>query len=200
SEPGFLAPAAGDVLASGVAHEARWNSPCGARPDADEMELLLSVDGGLTFPIRLTAELPRCASAFRWKVPALSAWHARLGVRMGHEGRRETERIAFVSEEFRIASAETSPTARLVRGPSEWWTEQALLEIGPEGLLGGSLRGAPERLQSPSEDTNLEGPRHGFREAPATSETKLEPSATGVIRCAGSLPPPRRGAPLPLRE
>src|SRR5262249_51900754 len=68
SESRFLAPAAGDVLASGVTHEVRWESPCLSERDGGEKEVLLSVDGGRTFPIRVTAELPACAMSFRWKI------------------------------------------------------------------------------------------------------------------------------------
>lgn len=199
SEPRFLAPAAGDLLGSGVVHEARWSAPCEQHADADEMELLLSLDGGRTFPIRLTAELPLCASTFRWKVPALSTGRARLAVRIGEEGRPETERIAFMSQEFQIASSESSPTAGLVRGPSEWWTEQALLQIGAESLLGGAFREEPERLYAPVTESDLEAPRFGLVELSTEVVGYAAPSRHDTASGVSGPRSLRRAAPVPLR-
>jgi hypothetical protein len=196
----FLAPADGDLLASDVVHEARWSAPCDMPGDADEMELLLSLDGGKTFPIRLTAELPVCASTFRWRVPAVSSGMARLAVRIGEEGRAETERIAFVSGEFQIASSRSSPTAGLVQGPSEWWTEQALLEIGAESLLGGALRQEPERLHAPVTESDLEAPQSGLPEVSTEAVGYATPSPRDMTCGVSETLSLRRAAPLPLRE
>jgi hypothetical protein len=200
AEPRFSTPVHGDVLASGVSHEVRWTSPCEDAVETDEMELVLSVDGGWTFPIRLTAELSPCSSSFRWKVPALSASRAVLAVRRGIEGEPESERVAIVSGEFRITSFETSPTSSLVRGPSEWWTQQALLEIGAESLLGGALREEPERVHAPVTESDLEEPPPAPAEIGVEREEILSRSRDGIIL---AVPEPyrlRRAAPLPLRE
>ena len=199
SESRFLAPAAGDILASGVPHEARWISPCESERDADEMEVLLSVDDGHTFPIRLTAELPLCASSFRWKVPSVSSDHARLAVRVGRDGHAESEAIVFVSPPFRITTFATKEDSGLVGGPSEWWTEQALREIGAEGLLGGALRGSPERLEAPISDTELDVPT-----AAALPDILASPrQETTFVENVAQIGVParvRRSIPLPLRE
>jgi len=199
SESRFLTPANGEVLASGVTHEARWLSVCPSSRDADEMEVLLSIDGGRTFPIRLTAELPLCASSFRWKVPAVSSDQARLAVRMGRDGHAESEEIVFVSPPFRITTFAAGEDSELVGGPSEWWTEQALREIGAEGLLGGALRGSPERLEAPISDTELDVPPVGALSVVLVS-VRLDPTrAEAVTRTAGPRRV-RRSIPLPLRE
>ncbi len=200
AEPRFSTPVHGDVLASGVVHEVRWTSPCEDALETDEMELVLSVDGGWTFPIRLTAELPPCSSTFRWKIPALSTARAVLAVRRGREGEPESERVALASEEFRITSFETSPASSLVRGPSEWWTQQALLEIGAESLLGGALREEPERVYAPMTESDLEEPPPAPAEIGVEREERLSHSRDDVIPAVSEPYRLRRAAPLPLRE
>jgi hypothetical protein len=199
-EPRFSMPARGDVLASGVVHEVRWTSACEDESEADEMELVLSVDGGWTFPIRLTADLSPCSSSFRWKVPSFSTSRAVLAVRRGIEGEPESERVAIVSGEFRITSFETSPTSSLVRGPSEWWTEQALLEIGAENLLGDAMRGPSEHVGVPSVDSDLDEPPSELRAATLDS-TGQRVLSGDLVEANAARPPASRRAPfLPLRE
>jgi len=173
-------PAAGDVAASGVLHEARWSAPCGADTDADEMELLLSLDGGHTFPIRLTAELAPCTTHFRWRVPNVSTERARLAVRQGREGRAEAEEIAILSPEFRI-TAFGPDDSQQIQGPTEVWTEQALREIGAENRLPGSFRRSTERLEAAGTEEDLDVPSpeaqaravdSGRREAPTIAAAK----------------------------
>jgi hypothetical protein len=198
-ESRFLAPASGEILASGVAHEIRWTPQCNRYPDANEMELLLSVDGGRTFSIRVTAELPACASSFRWKVPALSTNDARLAVRVGRDG-EESERIAFVSPPFRITSFAPAAEPELTTGTSERWTEQALSEIGAENLLGDAMHGAPERIGAPVADSELDEPPSGLRTTWVDSYGKRPASGEGCDRCAVRPTVPRLVSFLPLRE
>jgi len=198
-ESRFLAPASGDVLASGVLHEIRWTSLCNQYPDADELELLLSVDGGRSFSIRLTAELPVCASSFRWRIPALSSSEARLAVRVGREYRAGSEEIAFVSPPFRITSFASENEPELASGSSERWTEQALSEIGAEDLLGGALHGSSERLESSSADDDLDETAPGALPALAGAARRV---TVPLDSPRGSVTPlrSRRSIPLPLRE
>src|SRR5512147_730734 len=58
----FLSPARGEALAPGSIVEVRWASACASAPEgrADEAEVVLSLDGGLTFPIRVSNELHPC--------------------------------------------------------------------------------------------------------------------------------------------
>jgi hypothetical protein len=198
-EPEFLTPAAGDTLAAGVRHEVRWQPPSREREADIEMELLLSIDGGLTFPIRITSELPAGTTSFRWRIPAVPTASARLALRTGEEGRPETERIAFLSGPFRIVAPGTSP-ADLRRGPAEWWTEQALLEIGAEGRLGDSLKNPPERLHHSESDADLDETPSGFEPLPERRETETPTSAAAVALSVADIRALHRSAPLPLRE
>jgi hypothetical protein len=98
---GFFAPAGGATLTAGAVAEARWIAPEHDGAGIDEAELVLSVDGGLTFPVRLSAELSPHASSYRWRVPALATTHARLGLRVGVEHEAERERIVLVARNSR---------------------------------------------------------------------------------------------------
>ncbi len=59
------------------------------RPPAgvEELEILLSVDGGRTFPVRVSRELRPEARRVEWRVPNLPASEARMRVRYRRGGR-----------------------------------------------------------------------------------------------------------------
>jgi hypothetical protein len=142
AQEAFRFPASGTSFASGAKAEASWNAPCD-RAAADEAELVLSLDDGITFPIRLTEEMPPCASTHRWRVPNVESSHARLGVRRGREGRGGEERIVLVSARFTIVSGVRSSGAGLTRGAAEWWTDQALFAFAAEDFLDETLGRVP---------------------------------------------------------
>jgi hypothetical protein len=62
----------------------------GVPEDAEELELLLSVDDGRSFKLRASPELDGSQRTWRWRVPAIAAERARLRLRFG-KGRREIE-------------------------------------------------------------------------------------------------------------
>ncbi len=81
-----LAPAAGSIVRAGAVIEIRWTDV----PDSSrELELLLSLDDGGRFPVRLTGELHPGTRSFTWQVPNLPAAHARILVRFDDDGREE---------------------------------------------------------------------------------------------------------------
>lgn len=141
SEPAMQSPAAGESLAPGSVVEVRWGSLCAAGMKADEAELVLSLDGGATFPVRVSHELSPCETRYLWRVPMLATGRARLGVRIGHEGFGETETIALVGGEFRILSDLDGRVQELYRRAAEWWTP------GPAALTAQDLL---DRTLSPS--------------------------------------------------
>ena len=91
--PGFLRPAAGDRLESGTVVELLWNLD-GVSSDAQESELVLSLDGGRTFPIRLTADFEPATRKVLWRVPALPTDQARLALRAGNDEEPAQETLA----------------------------------------------------------------------------------------------------------
>mgnify|MGYP001390940100 CR=1 FL=1 len=69
---------------------------------ATEWEAFLSVDGGKTYPLRITPHLDLTHDQFRWQVPAYPTRRARLLLRFGDE---RDERIVESSSEFEIVAA-----------------------------------------------------------------------------------------------
>jgi hypothetical protein len=93
----ILAPLPAQVSA-GDTLTLRWSVPDGV----EEMEILLSADGGRHFAIRVSPELDPRAGAYRWVVPAIAAGEARLRVRVG---RGAEEREGPPTSAFRIVVA-----------------------------------------------------------------------------------------------
>lgn len=123
--PRFTEPGPKAVLQSGDTIRVAWSLANGL-DDFGEMEILLSLDGGRTFPVRLTRDLEPDTTTLDWRVPALPTDRARLALRAGDGDEPAAERILLVSEEFSI---EVGPSSRLeptlpVRG--EWRTREAL--------------------------------------------------------------------------
>jgi len=111
----FTAPAPGQVLQSGEVVEVSWT---GVDRDADEVELLLSLDGGRRIALRLTEQLPSRSGSCLWRVPNLSSRRAAFVLRMGVEG-REIE--SAPSAPFQILPAPARPVESLVSRAGELW-------------------------------------------------------------------------------
>ena len=78
----LVSPSPGQTLAAGDELRVRWEGAPGA---AKEWEAFLSLDGGKTFPIRVTPHLSVGVRSFAWTVPQLYARDARLRLRFGDE-------------------------------------------------------------------------------------------------------------------
>jgi hypothetical protein len=127
---GFLRPVAGDRLESGTVVELLWNLD-GVSPDAQESELVLSLDGGRTFPVRLTADFEPATRKILWRVPALPTDQARLALRAGNDEEPAQETLLLVSPAFVISGSSPDATLEeLFAVGSEWRTREAL-EIDP---------------------------------------------------------------------
>ena len=87
----LLVPAAGDGLVAGGTAELAWEplDSFASLGRVEEWEAFLSLDGGATYPFRLTPHLDQDVRRFRWRVPAAPTEDARLLFRFGDE-RRET--------------------------------------------------------------------------------------------------------------
>ncbi len=145
----FLSPSPGESLAPGAIVEVRWASLCqpdGRRAERDEAEIILSLDGGLTFPVRVSSRLSPCETRFLWRVPMLATGRARLAVRSGTEGFGRTERIAFVTGDFRILSDLDGRVQELYRRAAEWWTPPEATVLTAEDLFGGAMSSAEGRM------------------------------------------------------
>ena len=100
----LVAPRAGATLVAGSMAELEW-AP--AEPFADlsqieEWEAFLSVDGGVTYPVRLTPHLDQDLRRIRFQVPSVPTADARILLRFGDE-RQET--AVELPERFTIAAS-----------------------------------------------------------------------------------------------
>jgi hypothetical protein len=195
---GFRSPAAGQRLLPGTVVEVDWS--CGpATGEADEMELVLSLDGGRTFPVRVSGKLEPSATRIGWRVPSLATLKARLALRAG-EREEGSERIRIVSSEFEIRPDPSSPEEDLLRVAGEWRTRTSLLL--PESELPTSRTLEPKPTVFAGTDPNLAGvsPRTDQLEAPRPKGLEAPVSDGAAAREVGASPIPVRLAPLPLRE
>lgn len=108
SGPRLLAPRAGTELRSGTVAAVAWEGD--APPGAVEWEAFLSLDGGLTYPLRITPHLDLGIRRFAFTVPPFPAREARVLLRFGDE-RREVE--LETPHRFAISSGATSLPPRL---------------------------------------------------------------------------------------
>jgi len=200
---GFLSPAGGATLTAGAVAEARWLAPDASAlhlEEFDEAELVLSLDGGLTFPVRISAELAPGASTYRWRVPALATQRARLALRVGVEHERERERIILVGPEFVIdARAPESDPGGLIRGASEWWTAQALTERSARDLLETSVASTGERLVSVATETDADQRAPSLSLPPPSRCAACATSPVGAARATARVAPRPVSSPGPLR-
>lgn len=147
----FLRPAAGERLEPGASIEVSWELGTGRSGAFDEMELVLSLDGGRTFPLRLTRDLSPESDRLTWRVPALPAGRARLALRGGSDEEPDSETIAAVSDAFEIIPRAGLDLEQLFLARGEWRTrESATAPSAPvaDRLSGGpadQMRSAPAR-------------------------------------------------------
>jgi len=215
----LVVPDPGAALEAGDTAELAWE-PLAAfanLADAEEWEAFLSLDGGATYPFRLTPHLDQDVRSFRWRVPAVPTDDARLLFRFGDE-RRET--AVELPQRFAIrASAVPAPlgdaTFDLGRSSARLAGEPAL--PGQRGVVawvegsrrGGSLRQvvgfageemAPTRaLHESPLSTDLESSEEEPLDAAAAARvaTSEEPPAPSTGE-APALAPPRPCADLLL--
>ncbi len=182
----LLAPAGAAVRAGGIV-EVRWTAlPAGV----DEFELLLSVDDGRRFEIRLTEQLDPGVGLYSWRVPNLPSGRARLRLRFGIEG-REIE--GPPGPPFTIVGDETIPAAGLEHRRGEWWP------VAGSPPVASWLARIPSRIRP---DTLTLGAAEDSAVAPRTEDTAPVPtgwrhemparagSAIAALRCQPGRPAP----------
>jgi hypothetical protein len=165
----------------------------------DEMELVLSLDDGVSFPVRVVARLDAADGGTRWRVPSLPTEHARLALRAGRDGEGDTEELVAVSDSFAIAASRFDAPEELFAVAEEWRTRDALEGAPTRSAADGvaSEQDAPE--VAPADRERSEPETSPVAEmAPAStdcgSRVAAEPSEPAVQE-----PPSPPRAPLPLR-
>lgn len=182
----LVSPQAGATLTAGSTVEIAW-APLAQLKGAEEWEAFLSVDGGRTYPIRITPHLDLDLQRVQWRVPAVATDSARLLLRFGDE-RRETE--LELPHRFAIAPSPVPPPG----------IDLALARVAPS-------RGEPARLGSAGVVSWMEGSRRGgslrqvvaaeqpgARERLAPPESRAEPALLASGHAPLPLPRPVRGS------
>lgn len=116
----ILAPTAGTVVRAGDVVEVRWTP---VPPDVEEFELLLSIDGGKTFPVRFTTALDPKQTSYFWHVPNVPTGAARILLRVGVDDREEMMRPGPL---FQVLGDAEEPTGRFTFRDGEWWTTNGI--------------------------------------------------------------------------
>jgi hypothetical protein len=100
----LISPTAGQTLVPGQQVRVEWKT---FLPNLDlswcELELYLSVDGGVTFPFRITPQLDPRATFFYWTVPNAPTTAAVLDIRFGCEANYPESYSPQTSSPFVIA-------------------------------------------------------------------------------------------------
>jgi hypothetical protein len=196
---GFRAPLAGDRLRAGEPLAVTWSVDADTLAGRDEMELVLSLDGGATFPIRVTGELSTDRRTLSWRVPSLATERAVLALRAGDDGEDESETILADSEPFAIVANPDAGPEPLYAVAHEWRTRDA--------LDGAPVRTAPRDLAPSSggpEVSAADGGAHESETPPAGGEVHQDESVSAIARAPARIRPlcpthPPTSAPLPLR-
>lgn len=119
----------GPEVVAGQVIELSWGDLPGG---VEEMEILLSLDDGRHYAVRVSPELDARERSFRWRVPNLPAGRARLRMRLGSE-RAEIE--TEPTEPFRIVGLDTEPAPERLVLEGPLWTGFEPLGSGARGRL-----------------------------------------------------------------
>ena len=176
-----------------------WTAGVVGRADGDEMELVLSLDGGRSFPLRVTRTLSPDALSFAWRVPALPTERARLALRSGRQGDEDSETIRIVSGEFAIGADTHVALEEVFRTGGEWRTREAL-ESTPDRPEPGAFRLPEEEIRTTfGSDRPAEPPTST---PPARDRGRPQPPSVMASHSAESQTAPHHSRPasIPLRQ
>ena len=184
-------------LAPGSLQETAWDA--GASDlSFEEAELVLSLDGGRTFPIRLSAEIEPGETRAEWRVPSLPTAHARLALRVGREGVSDAERIVRMSAEFTILVDPSLPPEPIFRFAGEWRTREALAPPSPRAPL---TAYAPPAVRSAlgDADESADAPRPDSLAAPLLESVEAASAPADAPVGRADVPHGFDSASAPLR-
>jgi hypothetical protein len=145
--------------------EIEW-APAGA--GTEELELLLSLDGGRTWHLRVSPELPGESVRYRWRVPNLAAADARVRLRVRRD-EREIELPA--GDSFTIECDPTRPAERRLVSEGPWWDG---LEGAGEAAPTVSGSGGPSLVAGRSSTASEDAPRLAMP-VPTMPGVRLDP-------------------------
>lgn len=202
----LAAPIAQATLLGGSIAEIAWRPAAGfaALAGATEWEAFLSVDGGRTYPVRLTPHLDLARRRFAFRVPDLPSDDVRLLLRIGDEHAERAVRFATRMRIVRSPSpAADEIEAAFAAGPAPASGEPALpggagvlfwVEGGRDGSNLRHRRAVPADARSASDPTLLaggpealagddsDGPHFGARTPPAPHPAESHRPSAVVAR------------------
>ena len=203
-----VTPAPGTELEAGALATLEWeDSGGGLRESITEWEAFLSLDGGRTWPLRLTPHLAIGLRRFSFRVPAFPSSDARLLLRFGDE-REEVDvdvpGSLTISAENRGVLDPLPPSRRLSRGESArpgdrgvvLWTEGTRDGTGLREVAAGETDPlwqdvhAAHALMLP-----LFWPAAGRADLPSPETADLDQPAAIPERAPGETAAPRPAAP-----
>lgn len=119
SRPDLRLMALPEEVRAGQSFELQWP---GAPREVEELEIVLSLDDGRTWRVRVSPELEGSSRRYRWRVPDLPAERARLRIRAGDDRGHEWE--GTPSEAFRIVGSGRANGAEAPLVERGWWFDR----------------------------------------------------------------------------
>ncbi|HKV07155.1 MAG TPA: hypothetical protein VJ725_03390 [Thermoanaerobaculia bacterium] len=196
----LVAPAEGATLAAGETAELEWVPLAGFDrfPEVEEWEAFLSLDGGATYPVRITPHLDQDLRRFQWEVPPFPARDARILLRFGDEHR---ETAVELPTRFSIAAppAGLPGLGRTLSFGSRSATRGEPALPGQAGVVlwvEGSRRGGALRQRVADEPAGFSErftlPERHTEAAEVSSPLGPEPPETGPAARNAAVPPASR--------
>ena len=197
----LVSPQPGATLLAGSEAEVEW-APLGSLDGIEEWEAFLSLDGGRTYPVRITPHLDQDLRRVRWQVPGLPTSDARLLLRLGDEHRETAfelpQRFSIVPSsvlEPVFPLATVAPTAGEPALPGLpgviAWVEgsrrggSTRQRVAPERLAVRSGFSLPDHHSEPAILTTEEESPSDPLSSPSANAGKPAPQAGGEARLAG---------------
>ncbi len=194
----LLEPTPGARLQPGAIVRISWTLGDSAQGDFDEMELLLSLDGRESFPLRLTREVSPAADSVLWRVPRLPTDHARLALRVGRGEKKETEAIRIVGAEFTILAGVDDPLERIYRVRGEWRTAEAAGSAND--LPESDISGFPDEMRASFSPDGSAEPPGSATPLPDRGRRDALLVAASAAKTSKPVPPSLAFFSIPLRQ
>ena len=163
----------------------------GGTRGVDEFEILLSMDGGRTYPQRISEELSPTTRRWSWRVPRLSCSEIRLRVQFHRDGRE-------------IEGEESVPVPLIADDGNDADRTAIPLAVETEGPPLPSRNRAPSRSSGPDSDKGerADRERRGPRMLPRLAPSTVTPVPASPPRATSGAQPELSTAPpfVPPRE
>ena len=197
----LVSPQPGATLFAGSEAELEW-APLVPLVGVEEWEAFLSLDGGRTYPVRITPHLDQDLRRVRWQVPGLPTSHARLLLRVGDEHQETAfelpQRFSIVPASVLEPAFPLATIAPAAGGPALpghpgviAWVEGSRRggsirqRVAPERLAVRSGLSLPDNHTEPAILTSEEESPSDPLSSPSANAARPAPPAGGEARLAG---------------